>query len=415
MLVCCYQRKNGVGVCGAEHSGHAGTGTYSHLFEYSFIMRGVFDIRKRWYFLLLAALLLLSPVLAAGTAQVHTVLTAQDVNPGEAFDVSLEIRGNPGLAGWKAELYWDAAALELEADSVKVSANFSSGTLLSNSEEPGKLTVIWFSVRDSYGSGPMLSFTLKAADDAEPGIYPVTVVFSESDTMNVAEEPVALTVTGAEISIIGKAFPDAPEPPTGEPELPIDEPADTEPEEMPELPDIMTQQPHLGFADVPETHWAYSWVTELAARGVVFGMDETHFAPDRLVTRAEFVTILARLSGADISAHRASAFDDVSEGSWYCPSVAWATETGITNGTGNRLFSPDEPVTREQAATMLFHLAGKLRIVLPETAEAAAFADADDVSLYARDAVSAMQRAGILIGVGNEQFAPKVKQNTGLV
>lgn len=363
-------------------------------------MRGVVIIRKRWYFCLLVALLLLNTVLAAGPAQVHTVLTAHTVNPGEAVSVSLEINENPGLAGWKAELTWDAAALELRTDSVKVGAAFPGGTLLSNAEEPGKLTVIWFSIRDCLENGTMLSFTLNAADGAAPGTYSVTTVFSESDTVNVAEKPVALTVTGAEITIIEEALPDAPEPPT-------DVPTDTEPGKTQELPDIISQQPHSGFADVPETHWAYTWVTELAMRGIVNGMDETHFAPDRLVTRAEFVTMLARLSGADTSAYRTSAFDDVTEGSWYYHFVAWAAETGVTNGTGQRRFSPDKPVTREQAAALLFRLAERMGIALPETAEAVAFADADSISHYARDAVSAMQRAGILIGVGSGRFDPK--------
>ena len=370
-------------------------------------MRGVTIIRKQGFSFLLAALLLLSPVMAAETAQARTVLTVQAADPGETFGVSLELSGNPGVAGWRAEITWDAAALELEADSVKIGAAFPDGTMFPNTREPGKLTVIWFAVQDCRESGTMLSFTMKATEDAAPGCYPITTVFSESDTVNVAAETVALAAIGAEITITGENLPDAPESPADEPEPSADETTDTEPRETPERPAIVPQPPLPRFTDVPETHWAYIPVTELALRGIVVGIDEMHFAPDRLVTRAEFVTMLARLSGADTSAYRTSAFDDVPEESWYYPYVAWATETSVTNGTGYRRFSPDEPVTREQAATLLFRLAEKLGAVLPETAETVTFADADTISLYARDAVSAMQRAGILIGVGNGKFDPQ--------
>ncbi len=106
----------------------------------------------------------------------------------------------------------------------------------------------------------------------------------------------------------------------------------------------------LPFIDVGEEE-CYEAVKVLYRAGVMTGTGENTFSPNMTVTRAQAVTVLARLAGAE--AGETNAFSDVERGSWYAGYVGWAVDSGIVEGDGQGHFLPDAPVTAEQMALML--------------------------------------------------------------
>lgn len=163
------------------------------------------------------------------------------------------------------------------------------------------------------------------------------------------------------------------------------------------------------FADV--SGWYAEAVRFLAARDIVAGVGEGRFAPAGQVTRAEFAQMLAKLSGADLSAFAGKAaeggFADVPAGAWYAGAAEWAREQGLANGTDGR-FNPSAPIARQEMAAMLARYAAKFGVALTASsgAEAAPFADEGAIAAYAKDAVAALRQAGIALGKGGGRFDP---------
>ena len=135
------------------------------------------------------------------------------------------------------------------------------------------------------------------------------------------------------------------------------------------------------------------------------GVSDTSFAPEGAASRAMVVTMLWRLEGEKKGAP--SGFEDVAPDAWYAEAVNWAAETGIVKGTSETTFSPEEPVTREQLATILYRyaaakgwgFAGEWDYPLP-------YADADRISDFAREAMAWMTMTGVVGGMGDGTLAP---------
>ena len=108
----------------------------------------------------------------------------------------------------------------------------------------------------------------------------------------------------------------------------------------------------MKFADVDESAYYAEAVRWAAANGIVSGVTETAFDPNGTCTRAQAVTLLARAQNAKTDG--AADFADVPADSYYASAVAWAVENGVTNGTGENRFAPNEPCTRAQIVTFLY-------------------------------------------------------------
>lgn len=110
------------------------------------------------------------------------------------------------------------------------------------------------------------------------------------------------------------------------------------------------------FSDT-EGHWAASYIDEATSRGLFSGVGGNRFAPEQVMTRGMFVTVLGRTAGIDPEQVDASFvsdyFTDVQTTDYYAPFVAWAVSVGVTEGMGDGRFAPSEPVTREQMACFL--------------------------------------------------------------
>lgn len=160
------------------------------------------------------------------------------------------------------------------------------------------------------------------------------------------------------------------------------------------------------FDDVPVGHWAFNFVEYLAELGFVNGKTATMYYPSDNITRGEFVTILARMSGEDITGG-ATPFTDVDSGMYYARAVAWAYENGIVLGTSATTFSPNERVTRQDIAVMIVRYATYRGYGFAASVDAIDFTDKADIAEYAAPAVTSMQRANVIGGYADGSFAPR--------
>lgn len=160
------------------------------------------------------------------------------------------------------------------------------------------------------------------------------------------------------------------------------------------------------YRDVDTGSWAYPYIQDVTARGLFNGTGADRFSPNGTMTRAMLATVLARMAGVSPDNGEDAGFTDVPAGTWYTGSVAWAAGCGVIQGMGDGTFRPMAPVTREQAATMLYRYAASADLVLPATAEKAEFTDGAKIHGWAAAAVQALQLAEILNGYPDGSFRP---------
>lgn len=160
------------------------------------------------------------------------------------------------------------------------------------------------------------------------------------------------------------------------------------------------------FEDVKENHWSYAYVKYLAEKGYVTGKSSTVFAPSDAITRAEFITILARMSGDPLPNGYGGAFTDVSSGAYYERAVAWGVNAGVIKGTSETSFSPNKQILRQEMASMIVRYAQFKSYQFPQTQGVVTFTDQTQVHEYAREAVGTMQQADILGGYEDGSFRP---------
>lgn len=162
------------------------------------------------------------------------------------------------------------------------------------------------------------------------------------------------------------------------------------------------------FDDVDEAAWYFDAVRYVFENGLLQGTSDTLFSPDLTTTRAMIVTVLWRMAEEPVINY-AMTFDDVPEGLWYSEAVRWAAGEGIVTGYDDTRFGPNDAVTREQLAAMLYRYAVSQGrdVSVGEDTNILSYADAFSVSEYA---VSALQWAcgeGIVTGRDNGLLAPQ--------
>lgn len=167
-----------------------------------------------------------------------------------------------------------------------------------------------------------------------------------------------------------------------------------------------TGQKTVSFSDV-KGHWAAESIDFLAVRGIVSGVSQDTFAPQKTVTRAEFVKMLVgAMDDIDASASASAGYSDVPAGAWYGASVNWAAANGVIKGVGNGRFGSGDAITRQDMAVILARMADALSLELEATKQKTSFSDDSRISEYAKSSVYEMQQAGIISGKGNGTFDP---------
>ena len=163
----------------------------------------------------------------------------------------------------------------------------------------------------------------------------------------------------------------------------------------------------LPFSDVLGSDWYYLTVAQVYERGVFGGTSTTTFNPTTNMIRADFVTVIARISGRDVNEYYYGGFGDVDQNAYYAASVNWAASEGIVSGVDGNLFAPNDKITREQACVIIVRFANVIGINLSASQAAVTFSDNTSISSYAKDAVTTAQKAGLINGKGDNQFDPQ--------
>lgn len=161
------------------------------------------------------------------------------------------------------------------------------------------------------------------------------------------------------------------------------------------------------FTDVKDSDWYYASVEFANKNNLMKGVTESTFSPDTPVTRAMFVTVLYRMEGEPDAGN--TAFSDVPEGSYYQKAVAWASANGIVNGISDVLFAPDNNITREQMAAIVYRYAmyKKADMSVGENTNILSYNDFSQISEYAIPAFQYMAGEGIMKGETESTLNPK--------
>ena len=159
----------------------------------------------------------------------------------------------------------------------------------------------------------------------------------------------------------------------------------------------------LPFTDIPADAWYTDEVRYCYEHGIFAGTSDTTFSPDDILTRAMLVTILYRAAGSPSleDENLGYPFSDVPGDSWYADGVYWARMEGVVGGYGNNAFGPDDPVTREQAVTILWRCAGS------PAASSGTFSDSADLADWAVSAAGWAQAMGLLTGWADSSLQPQ--------
>ena len=159
------------------------------------------------------------------------------------------------------------------------------------------------------------------------------------------------------------------------------------------------------YMDVVRSEWYHDGVDYAVKNGLMAGKAEGIFDPNGITTRAEMVTILYRLDG-NPAVTRDVEFSDIPAGQWYSDAVSWAAANKIVDGYGSGKFGPDDTVTREQMAAILYRYAGYKGYDLTNLADITGYNDAGSVSIWADTAMKWAVAEGIIEGTGTTSLSP---------
>lgn len=155
------------------------------------------------------------------------------------------------------------------------------------------------------------------------------------------------------------------------------------------------------FADT-QTHWAENAIDFVTSHELYSGTSENTFSPNTLMTRGMLVMVLHNLEN-NPAASQVVQFNDVKADTWYTNAIQWAASKNIVSGYTNGKFGPNDTITREQLAVILYRYAGSPT----NNQHALQFTDARNVSTYAKEAMQWAVEAGIISGTDNHTLQPQ--------
>ena len=161
------------------------------------------------------------------------------------------------------------------------------------------------------------------------------------------------------------------------------------------------------FNDVSANDWFASAVDYVTGKGMMNGTADNTFSPKANTTRGMVVTVLYRLENQPSTS--AASFTDVASGAYYANAVAWANANGIVSGYGSGKFGPNDKVTREQLAAILYRYAQykKYDVSVGEDTNILSYDDAQSISSYAIPAIQWACGAGVVTGKSGSKLDSK--------
>lgn len=162
----------------------------------------------------------------------------------------------------------------------------------------------------------------------------------------------------------------------------------------------------LPFYDVDGNVWYYDDVLYAYINGYMDGLSAVEFGANQNTTRAQIVTILWRLTG-EPRAMKSNKFNDVSSAAYYDKAVSWAVEAGVVNGFDAKTFKPNDYVTREQLAAILYRYAEYMNLSTRGASNLTKYDDYYQIGTWARDAMAWANYHGLINGVSYTRIDPK--------
>ncbi|WP_445479121.1 choice-of-anchor I family protein [Lysinibacillus irui] len=157
------------------------------------------------------------------------------------------------------------------------------------------------------------------------------------------------------------------------------------------------------FSDI-QGHWAQTAIEYLASTQIFNGITKNQFYPNAQLTRAQFITVLSRAQG--ISTTTKAPFSDVKPDDYFAEAVAWAHEHKLVDSTDGK-FKPHEPISREEAAVILYNFTKLIEKPLSKHQPKQLFKDDAAISAHTKEAIYSLQQAGILTGDKQQLFQPQ--------
>lgn len=160
------------------------------------------------------------------------------------------------------------------------------------------------------------------------------------------------------------------------------------------------------FTDI-SGHWAKTAIDYVVSKGYFAGLSNTEFGPNKSITRGQFVSVLGRMLNVNVNDYKDQNFKDVKSGMYYSPYITWANKVGIVSGVGQGNFAPDKELTREEMAVMMTKFLKVSGKNLNAKGNTNSFKDEEKIQGWAKDSVKEMARLGVVSGMGDGSFAPK--------
>lgn len=326
--------------------------------------------------------LLLAPIFTAAAAGTTVKVNVPDNLPkaGEQFSVQVTISGNPGLLVAQFTLAYDKSVVECR--NIKVLG--ALGEMLSAKNKDGErgAAVACAAAEPIGGDGVICEYTFQMLHSGNPGFALTGCQFSGEGNAKIPVDIIQSDRYAPEVL----------------PEEPDDEPAE-EPEPVPVAV--------ISFSDVSDSFWGAADIAKAVSLGLFSGYPDGTFHPNDYITRADFVTVLWRAAGSP-EPRTACRFKDVPADKYYTRAIAWASEKGYVNGTGDTTFDPFGYLQRQAAMKILFAYSGGksgMELMLTESYDEA-FADSGKIADWAKNAVYWGYYQGLINGIGGGQLSP---------
>ncbi len=159
------------------------------------------------------------------------------------------------------------------------------------------------------------------------------------------------------------------------------------------------------FADICKSDWHYEYVKYVYENNLIHGTDNG-FEPESKMSRAMLVTVLHTMAKPEYEENTHS-FDDVPDSEWYTDAVSWAAENNIVSGVSSTEFAPDEDITREQMALIIYRYAKMKGYDVSKVSNLENFTDAKNISDWALDAIKWANKAELINGTSETTLSPK--------
>ena len=335
---------------------------------------------KKRISMLLASLMLISVLQVSALATgVQLRIQAPETLPseGETFNVAVSIAGNPGVSAVQFTLDFDRRVVSCETASV---GGVLAGSLAAtNPKAKDGAIVAAATVNPTKADGTLAEFTFRVLKSGDAAFSLKDAVFTDANGNTIETNVPSLFVGTGTAS------------------------GDKTDSQYTDGKSEKTQT----FSDVPESFWGYEFIETAAANGIVGGMGNGTFEPNREMTRAEFVSMLWRMADK-ANAVKEADFTDVPQNAWYAAAVNWAYEKGVVKGTSATTFNPNGKITRQETVTILFNYNGGVSgtELLLSAAYDSQYQDSGKIAVWAKSAMYWAIYNGVIVGTSDTTVSP---------